>query len=162
MDEYAHVCLRWKRGTEHLRLTADRRGRQTLLIPPGVTGEEARDFLRGWHARGSASPCGAALQALCERQGAVLFTGAGKWGVCCTASGEIGLNTALSGFPLECARTILAHERCHLREAAHDPAFFSLLRQEKPDWAYWEGVLRGGWQLRKGKRAWTTTVTPSK
>ncbi len=143
------VCLRWNRRAEHFRLAADARGHRALLIPRGVTEAEAGDFLRGWREGGAYSPCGAALFSFAEREGAALFTGGGKWGACRLSTGEIRLNEALSSFPLDCAAMILAHERCHLREGAHSPAFFALLRGAMPDWAYWEGVLRGGWQERK-------------
>ena len=140
---------RWRRQAEHFTLSVDARGRRTLLIPRGVTEAEARAFLRGWVENARYAPCGKALTAFAAREGVTIFAGGGKWGVCRPSTGEIGLSEALRGFPLACAETILAHERCHLREADHSPAFFALLRAAKPDWAYWEGVLRGGWQERR-------------
>ena len=57
-----------------------------------------------------------------------------RWGSCQPATGRICLNTRLALYPPECLEYVVVHERCHLKEANHGPAFHALMDQYLPDW----------------------------
>ena len=60
--------------------------------------------------------------------------------------GVIGLNRTLLRLPPCCAEAVLAHECCHLLYKDHSPAFWALLRELMPGWAWREGLMRGLYQ----------------
>lgn len=70
-----------------------------------------------------------------------------KWGSCST-TGTLGLNWRLMMAPVEIVEYIIIHELAHLRESAHNDAFWSLVSEHDPEYIrHAEWLEENGTQL---------------
>ena len=64
-----------------------------------------------------------------------------RWGSC-SAKGNVNFNWKLIMAPPEALDYVVIHELCHLYEFNHSPRFWSLVRNQMPDYEVWKKWLK--------------------
>lgn len=155
---YETIYLRPQRRLGRIYLKHDPHGRMMLLIPEGVDPRSARLFLDGLRAPlfapqlRSKGETDLLLEQLARKYQPMLGLETlpeiklqamdGFWGKCRFEEGRILLNETCTSLTDGIIEALLVHELCHLRVHDHEPAFWRLMTELMPDWAYQEGRLR--------------------
>lgn len=108
--------------------------------------DEVRGLLERWYVRQAKSVLPKRLFELADRmqlypQRVTVRAQRTRWGSC-SSRGAINVNWRLVLLPLALADYVLIHELCHLRHLDHSAAFWDMVGQEIPDYAYRREQLR--------------------
>lgn len=121
-------------------------GELEIRVPFGATARGKEAFVDRWlaeelreHVKGMLATCEDALGV--RATSITLRRMKTRWGSCTCQTGRIRLNVALAECPPACAKTVLVHELCHLREPNHGRRFHALMDLHCPDWRVWQRWL---------------------